>query len=122
MIKKLHINGIIVNMELLMKSILISATLMAALFSLNVYAGEVSSQSKVDLQNENSHQAQSLNVNINTSSVEELVLLNGIGESKAKAIVEYRESNGMFKVIGDLTNVKGIGPKLVEKNRANLSL
>ncbi|MEI6860525.1 MAG: helix-hairpin-helix domain-containing protein [Shewanella sp.] len=105
-----------------MKSILVSATLMAALFSLNVYAGEVSNQSKVDLKNESLHQVQSLNININTASVEQLVLLEGIGESKAKAIVAYRESNGMFKMIDDLTNVKGVGLKLVEKNRENLSL
>ncbi|MBL4817265.1 MAG: helix-hairpin-helix domain-containing protein [Shewanella sp.] len=105
-----------------MKSTLVSATLMAAIFSLSVYAGEVSSQSKTAHQKENSHQVQQLNVNINTSSIEQLVLLKGIGESKAKAIVEYRETNGKFKVIGDLSNVKGIGPKLVEKNKSFLSL
>lgn len=105
-----------------MKSTLVSATLIAAFFSLSVYAGEVSSQSKMAHQKENSHQVQQLNVNINTSSIAQLVLLKGIGESKAKAIVEYRETNGKFKVIGDLSNVKGIGPKIVEKNSKFLSL
>ncbi|BAJ02949.1 ComEA family DNA-binding protein [Shewanella violacea] len=105
-----------------MKITQVSATLMAALFSLSVYAGEVSSQSKAPHKKVNINQVQQLNVNINTSSIEQLVLLKGIGESKAKAIVEYRESNGKFMAIGDLSKVKGIGAKLVDKNRLFLSL
>ena len=46
--------------------------------------------------------------------------LNGIGPSKAKAIVEYREKNGGFKTADDLSKVKGIGAKMIERNRANI--
>lgn len=61
-------------------------------------------------------------VNVNTASAAELQLLKGIGEAKAKAIVEYRETNGKFASLEDLTKVKGIGPKFIEKNGHLLSL
>lgn len=48
--------------------------------------------------------------------------LNGIGMSRAQAIVAYREKNGAFKSAEDLLKVQGIGPKVVETNRANIRL
>ena len=53
-------------------------------------------------------------VNINTASIEELQTITGIGESKAKSIVEYRKNNGLFESIEDIKNVEGIGDKLYE--------
>ena len=47
-------------------------------------------------------------VNINTATQKELMTLNGIGEAKAKAIIEYRTKN-RFKKKEDIMNVKGIG-------------
>ncbi len=54
-------------------------------------------------------------VNINTATLEQLKTLNGIGDSKAKSIIEYREQNGGFKSIEDIKNVTGIGDKMFER-------
>lgn len=57
-------------------------------------------------------------VNINTADAPTLAAaLRGVGETKAEAIVAYREANGAFKNADDLANVKGIGEKTVELNR-----
>ena len=55
-------------------------------------------------------------VDINKADASTLTVeLNGIGASKAAAIVAYREANGPFRHIEVLSNVKGIGLKTVEK-------
>ncbi|MEK6199369.1 MAG: ComEA family DNA-binding protein [Psychrobacter sp.] len=59
-------------------------------------------------------------VNINRASEGELVSLNGIGSSKAQAIILYRDMFGDFKTVDELAKVKGIGAKTVEKNRSRL--
>lgn len=48
-------------------------------------------------------------ININKATKEELMNLPGIGDTKAVAIVTYREENGEFKSIEDINNVSGIG-------------
>jgi competence protein ComEA len=53
-------------------------------------------------------------ININQATAEEIEELNGIGPSKAAAIIQYREENGMFKQMEDLLNVSGIGEKTLE--------
>ncbi len=62
-------------------------------------------------------------LNINTASAEQLAdSLKGVGLKKAQAIVEYRETYGEFKSINELTAVKGIGEKTLEKNKFKLVL
>lgn len=62
-------------------------------------------------------------ININTASAEELSeQLTGIGEKRAQAIVAYREANGPFSSIEQLLDIKGVGEKLLEKNRERLTL
>ncbi len=62
-------------------------------------------------------------IDINTASVEQLAEgLTGVGESKAEAIVAYRESNGPFEHIDELVNVRGIGLATVDRNRDRLTL
>lgn len=56
-------------------------------------------------------------VDINTADKETLMTLSGVGESFAQKIITYRERNGGFKTVQELTNIRGIGPGLVEKNR-----
>ena len=62
-------------------------------------------------------------VNINTADAATISAeLQGVGMSKAQAIVEYRKTHGPFKSYEDLTLVKGIGARTVEINRANILL
>ncbi len=57
-------------------------------------------------------------ININTATAEHLAdQLKGIGLVKAKAIVDYREKNGIFVTMSDLVKVKGIGANIVAKNK-----
>lgn len=60
-----------------------------------------------------------ISLNINSASFEELsTKLKGIGKAKAAAIIEWRETNGKFTSLEDIDEVRGIGPAILEKNRA----
>lgn len=61
-------------------------------------------------------------VNINTATLTELMTLTGIGESKAKLIIEYRTKNGNFKDIKDIMKVKGISETLFSKFKENITI
>jgi len=62
-------------------------------------------------------------LDINTATVEQLAdTLAGVGKVKAQAIVDDRTKNGPFKSVDDLVRVKGVGPKLIEKNRNLISV
>ena len=59
-------------------------------------------------------------VNINTADEATLMLLKGIGEVKAKAIVEYRQSQP-FETIADIMKVPGIGEKTFESIKDHIT-
>jgi competence protein ComEA len=61
-------------------------------------------------------------INVNTATVEEFDSLSGIGPALAKRIVDYREKVGSFKDINELKLVTGIGDKLYEKIKDELSI
>lgn len=60
-------------------------------------------------------------IDINTASADELTALKGVGATKAQAIISYRKSH-CFKSIDELSNVKGIGSKTIEKNKSDLTV
>jgi len=62
-------------------------------------------------------------VNINTADAKTLAAtLDGVGLSKARAIVEYRQQNGAFKSVDEIVKVNGIGLATLAKNRALMRL
>ena len=61
-------------------------------------------------------------VNINTASRDELMTLNGIGESKADSIIRYREENGPFQDIRDIMNISGIKEGVFNKIKEDITI
>lgn len=61
-------------------------------------------------------------ISINNSSKEQLMTLQGIGESKANDIIKYREENGPFNSIEDIKNVPGIGDNLFAQIKEDITL
>lgn len=80
----------------------ILASLLFAVFSLTAYASPI---------------------DINSADAETLAeAIKGVGPKIANAIVGYRDQNGPFESVDDLQNVKGVGPKTVERNRDNMTV
>lgn len=61
-------------------------------------------------------------VNINTANQSDLETLPSIGPVMAQRILEYRQANGGFSSVEELTNVQGIGSKTLEKLRAHITV
>ncbi len=61
-------------------------------------------------------------ISINNATKEELMTLSGIGETKAEAIIEYRNINSGFKSIDELLKVSGIGESIFAKIKENITL
>ena len=61
-------------------------------------------------------------VNLNTASREELMTLDGIGETRADAIIRYREMYGGFQAIEDVMNVSGIKEGAFEKIKDSITV
>ena len=63
-----------------------------------------------------------LKININTASLEELMTLRGIGQSRANGIIEYRTQHGRFRTLDDIKNVHGIGNQIFEQIKDNITV
>mgnify|MGYP004599250003 FL=1 len=61
-------------------------------------------------------------ININTATKEELKQIDGVGDTKAEAIIKYRNDNGPFKDIEELKNVSGIGEALFEQIKIYITI
>ncbi len=61
-------------------------------------------------------------VNLNTADEAELMTLSGIGESRAKAIIAYREENGRFQSIEEIMKIDGIKEKMFEKIKDSITV
>lgn len=61
-------------------------------------------------------------VNINTADAQTLTQLKGVGLKKAEAIVAWRKTNGQFKTVEQLTDVKGIGESILKANKDKITI
>ena len=61
-------------------------------------------------------------ININTADEAALVTLNQVGKTRAQAIIQYREAFGPFKTVEDLKKVSGIGDKVLEAIRSQITV
>ena len=68
------------------------------------------------------HVTETGRIDINTASADQFSLLPGIGETIAQRIVDYREENGRFSSVEELTFVKGIGEKKLDSIRKYLTV
>lgn len=82
--------------------------------NISVKESDVITNDKSDIVKESDSNKNTI-VNINTCTLEELLSINGIGESKAKSIIEYRENIGLFTSKEDIMKVSGIGNSLYDK-------
>lgn len=83
--------------------------------------GQVENDACIEEKTEPEEKQPSTMVNINTATKEELMTLPGIGETKAEAIISYREKTP-FKKIEDLKNVSGIGDSTFEEIKSNITV
>ena len=75
------------------------------------------------IENGNNEGENSTNIiNINTANAEQLTSLTGIGEAKAKAIIEFRNVNGSFKIIDYIMDVSGIGESVFVKIKDHITI
>lgn len=96
-----------------MKRLPIIAAALAIILTLGFFSSQAMCSQSKDLAGQ---------VNINTATTEELQLLPRIGPKIAGRIIDYRTTNGPFKKIDDLKNVKGIGEKTFSRLASNIKV
>ncbi|WP_228768529.1 ComEA family DNA-binding protein [Shewanella sp. TC10] len=103
----------------------VCACALSSVFTQSIQAKEVgaidSKQPQAQMQSTSAKDTKLAKVNINKASTTELQQLKGIGESKAKAIVDYRTKHGKFTSLNQLSQVSGVGDKLIEQNAKQIS-
>ncbi|MBL4940765.1 MAG: helix-hairpin-helix domain-containing protein [Colwellia sp.] len=104
----IYLQGI--NMKFLLKALFCALLTTTLLFNISLVSAEPKA---VTIQQV---------VNLNKSTLDDLVTLKGVGQKKAQAILAYREQIGAFKSITDLTKVKGIGEKILIDNKERLKI
>lgn len=90
----------------------------------NSESNESSESSKSSKSSEvsESNKSNTLRININTATVDQLQSLKGIGPKTAARIIAHRKRVGGFKSLEDLLQIKGIGPKTLNKFRGNVDV
>ena len=89
---------------------LIIAALAVSLFSGIAYGQPVPGQPGM----QGTTMTQTAIINVNTATIDQLMMIKGVGQVTAQSIIDYRTTNGPFKVVEDLDKVKGIGPMKLE--------
>lgn len=101
------------------KTLLISAlTALLTLTHMPAFAADAIEKSPLDVAGITSESA----MDLNTMSVDQLMTLPGIGKSKAQAIIAYRDEKGYFHDVEQLTEVRGIGQKMLAKIRDKIKV
>ena len=83
---------------------------------------EVPSREQAEELKEEEAEAQAGLVNLNTASAEELMTLSGVGEAKARAILDYREEHGGFKEPEELMEIPGIKEGVFQKIKDQITV
>ena len=96
----------------------VSSEMMITIYTKDEVANQKKAEAIVEEKNDDdssSDEELTTLVNLNTADVEELMLLPGIGESKANLIIQYRENCGPFTSKEELMYIKGIGEAIYAK-------
>jgi len=86
--------------------------------TVGAYAGDTAEAPKKT----SAAKAPAVKVSINSATAEQLEALPRIGPKTAQRIVEYRKAHKSFRTVDELLNVKGVGPKVLEKIRPHVTL
>ena len=106
--------------QLMLSSMVIFSCLMSLQATANT--ATVNKATTASVASENSGTSVTTPVNINQATLAQLQTIKGLGPAKAQSILDYRTKNGSFATLEDIEKVPGIGPKLFEKIRPQLSL